>query len=265
MSSLVHVTGIVLHVVKHGETSLIITAFTRELGKVGLMAKGARGKSKLGSAAGLELLTESQFVLYYKAGRDLQLLKEWMAVEPHRGLRENFNSLTIGSAVAEILSRCLREHDPHPELFDAARTILQALDGSPASPLPLLWAFQLHLFSVLGFGLRTEQCTSSGVPLTPPFSSTIGYRFADGAFLHPSVKNTVLHDGELSAEAFMILSRLTTSPLQFAARLNVSPRAQHDLTTFLARYLETHLPVSGKLRSLQALNWGRISPDSSEV
>src|SRR5512147_1220190 len=123
MSTLAQATGIILHRVRHGETSLIVTAFTREAGRIGLMAKGARSKSKLGTASGLELFNEAQFVYYYKHGRDLQLLKEWSVVVPHSALREEFERLTVASAVVELLSRCLKDDDPHPELYDAAKKV----------------------------------------------------------------------------------------------------------------------------------------------
>ena len=262
MSSLVKATGLVLHTVRHGETSLILTVFCRELGKVGLMAKGARSKSKLGAAAALELLCEAQFVFYHKANRDLQLLKEWAAVNAHRSLRAELDSLTVGSAVSELLAKCLRENDPHPELYDATVDVLKALDQRPVSPLPILWLFELRLFRALGFELALGSCAVTGAPLSPPFSSPLRYRLSDGAFFGPEAKR-VAADGELSAAALAVLSRLLSATPRFAGRLTTAPRLQHEIATFLARYLETHLPVAGKLRSLKALNWGKTATGKS--
>jgi DNA repair protein RecO (recombination protein O) len=262
MSSLLTATGIVLHTVRHGETSLILTVFCREPGKLGFMAKGARGKSKLGSAAALQLLSEAQFVFYYKANRELQLLKEWTAIETHHALRADLDLLAVASAVAELVARCLREHDPHAELYDATRAVLSALDQGPASPLPLLWLFELQLFRALGFALELGTCAATGQLLAPPFPALIRYRLADGAFFRPEAMLST-HDGELSVEAFSALSALASATPSFAGRLTVSPRVQQEVSTFLARYLETHLPVVGKLRSLKALNWGKTESGKS--
>jgi len=262
MSSLVKATGLVLHTVRHGETSLILTVFCRELGKVGLMAKGARGKSKLGSAAALELLCEAQFVFYHKANRDLQLLKEWTAVDAHRSLRAELESLTVGSAVSELLAKCLREHDPHPELYDVTVEVLRALDQRPASPLPILWLFELLLFRALGFELAPGICAVTGAPLSPPFSAPVRYRLSDGSFLRPEAKSDA-QDGELSAAAFAVLTRLSSATPRFAGRLKVTSDVQREISAFLARYLEAHLPVAGKLRSLKALNWGKAATGKS--
>ena len=257
MSTLQTATGIVLHRVKHGETSLILTAFTREYGKLGLMAKGARAKSKLGAAAGLELLCEAQFVYYRKTGRDLQLLKEWNTLSAHSALREDFDRLTVASGIAELLARCVTEEDPHPDLYDYASATLNALDKRPASPLPLLWAFELSLFRTLGFGLQSERDAVTGRPFIPPFPNRIRYHMPSGAFFAAESPTPPPSDGELSAETFAVLSALSKLSAQAAGKVAFSPRVRAELMHFLARYLETHLPVRGKIRSLDALSWGQ--------
>jgi DNA repair protein RecO (recombination protein O) len=172
------------------------------------------------------------------------------------------DSLAVGSAVSELLAKCLREHDPHPELYDATVDVLKALDRRPVSPLPILWRFELLLFRELGFEAGLRNCAVTGAPLSPPFTSPVRYRLSDGAFLSPEAKGAAT-DGELSAAAFAVLSRLSSATSHFAGRLKVAPRVQNEISTFLARYLETHLPVVGKLRSLKALNWGKASTETS--
>jgi DNA repair protein RecO (recombination protein O) len=258
MSTLAQATGIILHRVRHGETSLIVTAFTKEAGRVGFMAKGARSKSKLATASGLELFNEAQFIYYHKHGRDLQLLKEWSVVVPHSILREDFDRLTVASAVVEVLSKCLKDDDAHADLYASTVRILAALDQRPASPLTLLWVFELDLFRTLGFHLRCKSDIRSGAALTPPFRGPIRYSLSDGSFLHPENAGPYAHDGTLSAEAFAVLSRLSDMNLDFVTKLTVSPRAHRELALFLSRYLETHLPVRGRLRSLDALGWDTV-------
>jgi DNA repair protein RecO (recombination protein O) len=255
MSTLARATGIVLRSIRHGETSLILTVFTREDGKVGLMAKGVRAKKKSGTTAAYELFTEAQFVCYRKSGRDLQLLKEASITNAHLPLRNDLTLFSIGSAAIELLMRCSREDDPHPELFDEVSLVLSSLDERPASPLPLLWKFEIALFKTLGFGLQLEACGSSGKLFIPPFAAPIRYRFGNGIFLMPGTNGKDTHDGELSAETFAVMHRLANSSVTFAGKLKVSPRTQRELPVFLARYLETHLSVSGRLHSLDALTW----------
>jgi len=265
MPNVVQAAGIVLHRVRHGETSLILTVFTREGGKLGLMAKGARAKSKGGAASGLELFCEGQFVYYKKTGRDLQLLKEWSTVSANNALREDFERLTIASGVVELLAKCLTEEDPHPDLYDAASATLHALDQRPHSPLPLLWMFEITLFRALGFGLQVDADALTGKPFSPPFPPNVRYRMSSGAFSVSDAPGGGESDGHLSAESFALLRALSTFSVQTAGRISFSPRVRGELTQFLARYLETHLPVRGKIRSLEALYWGAEEDPKPEI
>lgn len=259
MSTLIQSDGIILRAIRHGETSLILTVFMRETGRESLIAKGVRAKSLHGGSAGLELLGEAQFVYYHKSGRDIQLLKEWSLRSAHSTLRENFEGYVVANALAELLGHCLREGDPHTELFEATSAMLDALDRLPPAPLPLLWAFELRLFRVLGFGFRFETCAVSGRSLAPPFRAPIRFRLSDGAFFHPDVPFSVSADGELSGEAFALLSSLKSASNEFAGRIKTDSRVRIELSQLLARYLETHLSVRGRLRALDALNWEQSS------
>ncbi len=255
MSSLVTINGIVLRSIRHGESSLILTVFSREFGKISLMAKGVRGTKKLGAASTLQLFSEAQIVYYRKQGRDLQMLKEASPIAPHLGLRTDLDLMSVASAIVELLTRCLRDEDPHPELYENTSVTLAALDLCPQSPLPLFWKFETDLFSSLGFGLRTARCAETDAPLLPPFHNGIRYRLSDGGFLHPDARPSAQRDGELTPESFGVLASIASSTREFAGRIAVTPRIVQELSAFLARYLETHLPVRGNLRSLNALRW----------
>ncbi|RQV94932.1 DNA repair protein RecO [bacterium] len=257
MSTLVRDEGIILRTIRHGDTSTIITVFTRSHGKIGMISKGARRRIKNGSPLALELFTEAEFVYYYKATRDLQLLKELALQDPHLGIRDSLSGITLGSAILELLLCSLHEDDPHESLFAATRDALRAMDSSQGVLMPLLWKYELILFRTLGFGLQTKKCAASGKPLVPPFNGPIRYRCHDGIFLAPGVSFSETVDGTLSLESFALLSRLSEASYQFAGRLKVNEATEQELTRFLQRYFESHLPVKGKLRSLEALRWSR--------
>ena len=260
MSTLATATGIVLRHLRHGESSLILTVFSRELGKIGLMAKGVRGAKKLGAASALELFSETQFVFYRKQGRDLQMLKEASPLAPHLGLRSDLVLMSVASAVIELLTKCMKEDDPHPDLYDNAAETLSALEARPSSPVPLLWKFEMDMFTALGFGLQMDVCAETGQPLVPPFRTGVRFRLNDGNFLLPDARPSAARDGELTGEAFSVLSSIAHASRDFAGRISISSRVYLELSSFMARFLETHLPVRGQLRSLNALRWTHPAP-----
>ncbi len=162
ISALVSCEGIVLRNLRYGETSRIATLFTPELGKIGVIAKGARDpKSPFG--ASLEFLSHSSFVVYHRPGRDLHFLRTGALEREFRGLLRDSDRFVFASAFAEFLERVLQGEEPAGELFDFALRGLQVLETAPRPALPELFrGMQLRVASILGYAPRLEQCLRCG-------------------------------------------------------------------------------------------------------
>src|SRR2546423_13401264 len=118
--------GLVIRTADWSETSRIATLWTRELGKVRVLAKGGRRlKSNFESA--LDLLTVCSIVLLRKSSGGLDLLTEAQVVERFPHLRQDLQALYAGYYVAELLADLTEDYDPHPILFDEALDALQTL------------------------------------------------------------------------------------------------------------------------------------------
>ena len=79
--ALVRSEGIVLKTYPLGDTSRIVVVYTRDLGLVRLVAKGAR-KTPGRFGYSLEPLSRSRFVFYHKPERELQMLSQADTLEP---------------------------------------------------------------------------------------------------------------------------------------------------------------------------------------
>jgi DNA repair protein RecO (recombination protein O) len=162
ISALVSCEGIVLRNLRYGETSRIATLFTPELGKIGIIAKGARDpKSPFG--ASLEFLSHGSFVVYHRPGRDLHFLRAGALEREFRGLFRDSDRFILASAFVEFLERVLQGEEPAGELFDFALRGLQVLETAPRPALPELFrGMQLRVASILGYAPRLEQCLRCG-------------------------------------------------------------------------------------------------------
>src|SRR5213595_3531047 len=122
-------TALVLRTVDWSDTSRIATLWTREFGKVRVLAKGGRRlKSNFESA--LDLLTVCSIVLLRKSSGSLDLLTEARVVQRFPRLRSDLPALYAGYYLAELLADWTEEDDPHPTLFEEALTTLGQL-GQP--------------------------------------------------------------------------------------------------------------------------------------
>ena len=191
----------ILHSHPYSETSLIFDVFSREHGRLPLLARGARRPRsalrgvllafqplELGWFGGGEVrtLAKAEWIggLPMLGGTALMLEKrvqdglievrtlakaEWLGGTPLLG----GNSLLLGYYLNELLLRLLPRDDAHPALFDRYAAALQALsDSTNANPgemnadvHALLRRFEKHLLKELGYGLMLERDALSGQPI----------------------------------------------------------------------------------------------------
>ena len=84
--------GIVIRSTDVFETSSVVTIFTREVGKVSGLAKGAR-RLKSPLQGGLDLLDVSDIVLLHKTSEALDLVTEAAPIERFGSLRRDLAAL----------------------------------------------------------------------------------------------------------------------------------------------------------------------------
>lgn len=151
----------VLHTYPFRETSLVVETFTRNFGRVGLVARGARRpKSALRG-----LMMAFQPLLLSWAGKsELRTLHkaEWQGGIPQlRGL-----GLMCGFYLNELLMKFLAREDPHDTLFDLYQDAIAALAHEP-EPAYVLRRFEKHLLKELGYALILDREADSGKPIDP--------------------------------------------------------------------------------------------------
>jgi DNA repair protein RecO (recombination protein O) len=180
--------ALVLRTTDWSETSRIAALWTREFGKVRVLAKGGRRlKSNFENA--LDLLTYCRIVFIRKSPGSLDLLTEAQVVRRFPRLRSDLAALYGAYYVAELLEVMTEEHDPHPLLFDAALSTLDELGSPPpwgavsdraaAPPAvgPCIVRFELVLLQEVGYSPALEGCASCGGPVDerrPAFSCAAG-------------------------------------------------------------------------------------------
>jgi DNA repair protein RecO (recombination protein O) len=176
--------ALVIRTVDVFETSLVVTLFTREHGKVAAMAKGAR-RLKSPFQGGLDLLSVSDIVWLPKASESLDLLTEAEALERFACLRRDLAALYAGYYIAELLTDLTDYHDPHPKLFDAARTTLRHL-GEPELRTWRVLRFELAALRELGLMPALDLCADCGTRVD--IQTAVAFALATGGVLCPACR-----------------------------------------------------------------------------
>ena len=186
-SAIVECQGLVLRSLRYGETSRIVTLFTRELGKVGAMAKGAR-ETRSPFGASLEPCCLGSYVLYYRVGRDLQFLKTGWTERDGSALWIDADRFLHASALLEFLDRILLDDEPAPLIFELSVRALEVLSQAPRARLHELFrAFQLRVAALLGYAPLLETCLHCARPLSDNATQEIWlFRPGEGGILCPN-------------------------------------------------------------------------------
>lgn len=163
--AIVQSEALVLRSFRLGETSLIVSLFTREFGLLRCVAKGARGpKSRFG--ASLEPGVRVQAVIYRKLSRDLQLLSKTDIAEALPALWEDPDRFAAATQVLEFLERAAYGEAGEPELLDLAAETLRTMAQAPIPCLELLVrGFEIQACEHLGYAPELSACLECRVPL----------------------------------------------------------------------------------------------------
>ncbi len=153
-------TALVLRAIDFSETSVVVTLFTREFGKIRALAKGGR-RPKGPFESALDLLALCRVVFLRKSSDALDLLTEAKLERRFRPPRGALSNLYGAYYVAELLNELTDEYDPHPDLFDAAEQSLAALSNTDAVAFAVL-RFELTALRVLGHLPSLDRCVECG-------------------------------------------------------------------------------------------------------
>ena len=139
----------VLHAYPYSETSLIVDVFSRDHGRVALLARGARRPR---SALRGVLQAFQPLELGWAGRGEVQTLikAEWQGGQPLLAGK----SLFCGYYLNELLMHLLPREDAHARLFSVyAETLRRFADGTQESDLR---CFERALLQELGYGLTLE-------------------------------------------------------------------------------------------------------------
>lgn len=147
-----------LHTRPYRDTSLLVEAFTRQHGRITLVARGVKNKKK-GSAALLQPFAPLLITWWMKG--ELGALRHTELNQQPFWLTGN--RLVSGLYINELLNRLLGRHVAHSELFDYYAQVIQRLATDNILEInKTLRLFEKFLMQELGYGITFDRDAFSG-------------------------------------------------------------------------------------------------------
>ncbi len=154
--------AVLLRAYPYGETSRILRFYTEGHGLLGVMAKGVRSRTGKGGTA-LATFASGDLTVYLKPHRDLQTMKDFACIRLRSGLGGDVLRFGGAAAVAELVLSHADPEEPHPGLFQALESALDALedvdpDDVATAGLAGLW----RVVEAFGFAPQLDSCVRCG-------------------------------------------------------------------------------------------------------
>ena len=244
MSQIIRTEAVVLRKIPFRETSQIVTLFTREMGKIAVLAKGARKlKSQFGGT--LQPLSHIQAIFYYKATRDLQTLSETSHITVLSRISDDLERITMGMRMIELIQALMQQEERNPPVFNLLVNTLHHLDDIDVHVTNIWMYFQLQMAGCLGFhpDINREAVEAlpeaGGVLLLDSgaiLSAEAGAE-SKGVTGFNTGTSTALVASRTALRAFAILAR---AELPVVTRLNLKPKVMMAVSNLVDQYLKFH-------------------------
>jgi DNA repair protein RecO (recombination protein O) len=233
MSQICSSEAVVLKTLRFQETGLIASLYTRDFGRVSVLAKGMLSPRASRKWSVLSPTDITEVIYRNKAGRELQTLTDagtgyWamqLKADPVRRL--------YALLIVEIFEKSVKEHEANTDLYDFLRFTLVSLDRLPHGYFGLLVYFLVHLTRFLGF-----------FPLIPKEAEPdrVHFHLKDNRFLPVSAPPEPCDS---------YLFRYCNSDFTRAVELEVPKHLRKSLVERLLAYYELHVEHFSTVNTLR--------------
>ena len=151
-------SAIVLNYKKFSDTSLICNLYSKDCGKLSIIAKGALSLKNPNSAI-LQPFNHIDLIYYYKIRRNIQLLKEASIVNTHYDIPNNYKKILYAFIISDIVNFSSYNDSPCKIIFRLINKSLESINDSQEQFLTYYYIFFIiQLLIYLGYYPLLDKC-----------------------------------------------------------------------------------------------------------
>jgi len=238
--------ALILKTMNWRDSSRIITIFTKNNGRLDVIAKGAnRYRSKYFGI--LEPLNLVEVVVYYSETRDLQMLGKAELESSFSGIKSNLEKTGFAFAILEIVYTFFKDHNPATEFYEFVVFILGEIERGRLTNI-YFWYFMLKLTSYLGFKPEFKSCRLCGKKIT---GRLVYFSFDSGAVICTGCGRAGQRNYQMPSSMCHYLEHLQRTHYKKIGNI-VTPELDYfEITRFLQMYLRYHTNEKLELKALK--------------
>ncbi len=227
-------TGILIKRVNFRETSLLVTFFTKEFGKIKGIIKGVRKDPKKISS-NLSLCSLNEVVFYEKRNSELNLISQCDLMKDFSFLRTDMQKVSLASYILELVDTVMPLHDPNIEIFNLIISSLKSMKTGDLEKV--LYCFQVKVLSLSGFKPHLDAC----ITCKNKIHGEAHFSIYLGGLICSDCKSKDMNASPVLKGTINSLIHLETFSWVKALNLGISKQMRLELRSVLYNFLSFHL------------------------
>jgi DNA repair protein RecO len=226
------------------ETSLILTFYTKDFGKIKGILRGVRGARGQYGGGSFEILSHDEIIFYDRKNSDIFTTSQCDLIEFFNPIRKSLEKLAYAAYMAELLDSVTTLGDKNEHVF---YLLLNSLDllSRDVSSRRVTRIFEIKLLSLLGIMPALGSCANCGgkVDASAKFSVTQGGLICKNCFKSDENAHTIMQG------TVKFIEHIRALPFEKVARVKVAAAVGKELESTLRKFLDYH--IERRLKSLE--------------
>lgn len=236
------VEAIVIRSMDYGEGHKIITLFTKDRGKVGVIARGAK-KMRSRLAALTLLFTYGEFT-YYRSGQ-LGNLSSGDIIASHQAIQDDIHKTAYAAYLLEMIDRMLLEQDGSAYLFEQLLAALDAIEADKDAQI-IAHLFEMKMLTFAGYAPSLERCAACTEDVA--LAERMAFSVQLGGTLCERCRPKDMHPLMLSGRTLRLMQMFQHVDLKQLGHIQVSMESKQELRQAMRLFMNTHVSEHWKSR-----------------
>jgi DNA repair protein RecO (recombination protein O) len=228
------------------ETSLIITFFTKDFGKIKGIVRGVRGPHAQYGGGSLEIFAQDEVVFYERKKSDIFTISQCDLVDFFNPIRQSLERLAYANYIIELLDSVTSLGDKNAEVFTLLLNSLTLLSGK-ASAKRVARIFEIKLLGLLGLMPTLGSCAYCGGKV----DASARFSIVHGGLICKTCADKDRNALSIMAGTVKFIEHIRELPFEKVERIKVANAVGKELESILREFLDYH--IERRLKSIEFL------------
>lgn len=228
------------------ETSLILTFYTRDFGKIKGIVRGVRGPHAQYAGGSLEIFAHDEVVFYERKKSEIYTISQCDLLGFFDPIRNSLERLAYAAYMVELLDSVTPLSDPNLEIFEILLSSLKLLAGE-SSAKRITRVFEIKLLSLLGLMPSLRICANCSGELDPSAKFSLRH----GGLICKRCIGVDKDARPILPGTVRFIEHIRSLPFERVERIKVASRLGRELEEILRKFLDYH--IERRLKTLEFL------------